>query len=286
MRILTGLCAFLVAGCVAIPRANNAVESARATYRLAAANAEVQLRAPVELQIAERALAEAERFHGADADPAIVAHLSYVAEQRARIALKTAELRKAEAAVATSSEQRNRMLLDVRAREKMREETLREEARLARSVGQQTAEDRRAADERASQFRAELRRLQSDMSGFRARETERGWVLTLSNELLFDSGEAKLKSGAHKALESLAQFMRKEPEREVAIEGFTDATGASEVNRRLSAERADALKQALVARGVEPHRIDARGYGPAFPIASNETAVGRQLNRRVEVVIA
>jgi outer membrane protein OmpA-like peptidoglycan-associated protein len=124
------------------------------------------------------------------------------------------------------------------------------------------------------------------MSELKARETERGWVLTLRNELLFDSGQAKLKPGAHKALESLAQFMRKEPEREVAIEGFTDATGASEVNRRLSAERADAVKQALVARGVEPHRIDARGYGPAFPIASNETAVGRQLNRRVEVVIA
>jgi outer membrane protein OmpA-like peptidoglycan-associated protein len=287
MRILTGLCAILLAGCVAIPRANNAVESARATYRLAAANPEVQLRAPVELQIAERSLAEAERFHGADADPAIVSHLAYLAEQRARIAVKTAELRKAEAAVATSSEQRNRMLLDARARE----EVLREEVRLAQAVRQQAADERRMADERASQLRDaqlrdEMRRLQRDMSELKARETERGWVLTLRNELLFDSGQATLKPGAHKALESLAQFMRKQPEREVVIEGFTDATGAREVNRRLSAERADAVKRALVARGVEPHRIDTRGYGPAFPIASNETAVGRQLNRRVEVVIA
>lgn len=273
MRFLAGVCTILLAGCVAIPRANNAVESARATCRLAAANPEVQLRAPVELQIAERALAEAERFHSADADPAIVSHLAYLAEQRARIAVKTAELRKAEAAVATSSEQRNRRLLDAKEREEAREKRLEEAYE-------------RASQFRTSQFRNELRRLQTDMSELKARETERGWVLTLRNELLFDSGQAKLKPGAHRALERLAQFMRKEPERDVVIEGFTDASGASELNRRVSAERADAVKQALVARGVEPHRIDARGYGPAFPIASNETALGRQLNRRVEVVIA
>ena len=56
-------------------------------------------------------------------------------------------------------------------------------------------------------------------------------------------------------------------------------------NRKLSESRAEAVKRALVSRAVEPSRIDARGYGPAFPIASNETPTGRQLNRRVEIVI-
>ena len=92
----------LAAGCVALPRATNEVERAEATYRLAAANPEVQARAPVEPQIAERSLADAERLHKADADPARVAHFAYLAEQRARIAMKTAELRRAEAAVATT----------------------------------------------------------------------------------------------------------------------------------------------------------------------------------------
>ena len=92
----------MVAGCVALPRATHEVERAEATYRLAAANPEVQARAPVELQMAERSLADAERLHKADADPAKVAHFAYLAEQRARIALTTAELRRAEAAVATS----------------------------------------------------------------------------------------------------------------------------------------------------------------------------------------
>lgn len=97
------LCIALAAGCTAIPRATNELESARAAYRAAAASAEVQARAPVELQIAERALGDAERFHKADADPAMVAHFAYLAEQRARIAIKTAQLRIAEAAIATSS---------------------------------------------------------------------------------------------------------------------------------------------------------------------------------------
>ena len=107
----------LLAACAVAPQANHAVDSARSSYRLALADPEVNLRAPVELQIAERSLAEAERAWNAGADPAIVAHLAYLAEQRARIAMKTAELRKAEAAVATSREQRNRVLLDARTRD-------------------------------------------------------------------------------------------------------------------------------------------------------------------------
>ena len=78
------------------------VESARAAYRAAAANAQVQARASAELQVAERALADAERLHQAEVEPARVAHFAYLAERRARIALKTAELRTAEAALATA----------------------------------------------------------------------------------------------------------------------------------------------------------------------------------------
>jgi outer membrane protein OmpA-like peptidoglycan-associated protein len=80
--------------------------------------------------------------------------------------------------------------------------------------------------------------------------------------------------------------MQKQPGRSVEIEGFTDTTGSPETNRKLSEARAAAVKQALVERGVEPARIQTRGMGSSFPIASNETAVGRQLNRRVEVVFA
>ncbi len=266
----------LVAGCVAIPRATNELEIARAAYRAAHASAEVQARAPVELQIAQRALADAERFQKADADPALVAHFAYLAEQRARIAMKTAELRAAEAALAISGEQRSRMQLDLSARDQA-------ESRLLR---QQAVGEKRMAEERAAEHAAEMRRMQAEMSELKARQTERGWVLTMRNDLLFDSGQATLKAGGHKALENLARFMREQPGREIAIEGFTDSSGSAEANRRLSEARAAAVKQALVSQGIEPHRIDARGFGPAFPVASNGTPVGRQLNRRVDVVSA
>jgi len=103
----------LGAGCTSVPRATNELEAARAVYRSAAANPQVQARAPVELELAERELRDAEKLQSADAEPARVAHFSYLAAQRARIAMTTAELRAAEAAYAMASEQRNRMQLEL-----------------------------------------------------------------------------------------------------------------------------------------------------------------------------
>jgi predicted component of type VI protein secretion system len=106
-------CAVLVVGCTSVPRATNELEAARAVYRTAAANPQVQARAPVELELAERELRDAENLQSADAEPARVAHFSYLAAQRSRIAMKTAELRAAEAEYAMANEQRNRMQLEL-----------------------------------------------------------------------------------------------------------------------------------------------------------------------------
>jgi hypothetical protein len=111
------VCTLLAAGCTSVPRATNELEAARAVYRSAAENPQVQARAPVELELAGRDLRDAENLQSADAEPARVAHFSYLAAQRARIAMKTAELRAAEAAYTMASEQRNRLQSELDRRE-------------------------------------------------------------------------------------------------------------------------------------------------------------------------
>ena len=106
----------VAAGCTSVPRATNELDSARAAYRVAAEDPQVQARAQTELELAARELREAENLAKADTDPARVAHLSYLTEQRARIAVKTAEARAAEAAYTTANEQRNRMQAELAAR--------------------------------------------------------------------------------------------------------------------------------------------------------------------------
>ncbi len=91
--------------------------------------------------------------------------------------------------------------------------------------------------------------------------------------------------GATRNLDQLAQFLAEHPERRVQVDGFTDSVGTDEYNRELSQLRADAVRAALIGRGVDPSRIGTQGYGKGYPVASNSDPGGRQLNRRVEVVI-
>ncbi|MEP7208527.1 MAG: OmpA family protein [Casimicrobiaceae bacterium] len=109
-------------------------------------------------------------------------------------------------------------------------------------------------------------------------------VLTLG-DVLFDTGRAELKPGADRTIDQLATFLRENADRTVEIEGYTDSTGADALNQVLSERRAIAVKNALADRGIAATRVSARGFGETNPVASNDSAAGRQQNRRVEVVI-
>ena len=118
-----------------------------------------------------------------------------------------------------------------------------------------------------------------------AKKTDRGMVVTLG-DVLFDTNEAQLKSGGMRNVQKLADFFRQYPQRNVMIEGFTDSTGSDGHNQQLSDRRADSVRTALLGMGMDSQRITWRGYGESFPVAGNDTAAGRQMNRRVEVVVS
>lgn len=115
------------------------------------------------------------------------------------------------------------------------------------------------------------------------KKTDRGLVLTLG-DVLFDTGKATLKPGAYATIDRVAQVLQQNPGRRVQIEGHTDSTGSAEFNQVLSENRAESVQAALMQRGVSGSQISAVGKGEGFPIASNDTASGRQQNRRVELI--
>ena len=146
------------------------------------------------------------------------------------------------------------------------------------------ARERALAEELEAEERAETARLRAELGQAQTRETERGVVLTLG-DVLFAVGKADLKPSAARTLDKLVAAMRRDRETTVTIEGHTDSTGKRAYNVELSKRRANAVRSYLTSRGVAAKRIEARGLGPDFPVATNATAAGRQQNRRVEVLV-
>jgi len=131
---------------------------------------------------------------------------------------------------------------------------------------------------------AELQASREQLAALKAKETERGTVVTLGS-VLFATGRSELLPGAMSTVERLANYLENNPSKNVLIEGHTDSTGSDETNLQLSQYRANAVRMALVSEGISPRRIMATGLGSSRPVASNATAAGRQQNRRVEIVI-
>lgn len=275
-RTLAALAALLAAACGSVPTGPNpALEAARAAYRAASADPQVLRSAQVELAQAEDNLRRADTAWQKGADPAVVDHLAYLAKQQALIAGERGRLAQARQTIETASAERNRVLLENRnlalARERDRLAMAQRRAQAAEGVAAAQAE-------RAAQLEKELQDLA-------ARQTPIGMVMTLG-DVLFDVGQASLKPGAQLSLDRLAEFLKRHPERKVRIEGFTDASGSPEANQELSNRRAGVVRDQLVQRGIAADRVEAVGYGSAFPVASNTSAAGRQQNRRVEIVIS
>jgi outer membrane protein OmpA-like peptidoglycan-associated protein len=200
-------------------------------------------------------------------DDAAIAQPAYLAVQAARLAQAHAAAKADDARVAAGEGERDKIQLAARTQEVVT-------ANRATNMAKQATD---AATEQSA-------RLQAEVDQLKAKPTPRGLVLTLG-DVLFDTGRAQLNPGSGRKLDQLAQFLVDHPERRVQIDGFTDSVGSESYNQDLSQRRADAVKMALVTRGIDSSRIGSQGYGRGFPVADNTDSGGRQLNRRVEVVI-
>lgn len=287
-RVLTGalsmaMAAFMTVGCGTTN--TRALQTARVLYSQAQNNPDIALNASASLNEAALVLQKAER----EEDPAEQRHLAQLAETRTRQAMAEAQAKQAEKQAAELREQRNRMLIQDRERESA---AARSQARISRQQAEQAqaraetaTREMQIAQTQAQQARQENIELQKQLEGLQAKETERGLILTLS-DIYFRVNRAELEPGAALNLSRLADFLRKHPDRRVLIEGHTDSSGTPAYNASLSQQRANSVRDLLIANGVNPNQVTAKGYGESFPVATNMTVAGRQQNRRADIVLS
>jgi outer membrane protein OmpA-like peptidoglycan-associated protein len=109
--------------------------------------------------------------------------------------------------------------------------------------------------------------------------------VTMRNEVLFDFNSASLRSASRETLREMADVFERYPNTTLVVKGHTDSIGTAAYNQRLSERRASSVTSYMENLGIRGSRIDAVGYGESQPRSSNNTASGRQLNRRVEIHI-
>ena len=320
---LSLLAAGILAGCSTVPPKSTALDEARGLYASAQTNPQVVSLAPVELQRAGQTLEKADAALGKGED-AEVNQLAYVAKQQVAIAQETAKRKAAEQSIASATAQRDQVRLAARTAEaeaakrqtavaqktaeeqatelaaararaqrdqaliaaKLSEaETARQQAAAAQQTAEQQAAALAAARTQQERDQALIAQQEQQLKELDAKQTPRGMVITLG-DVLFAVNKAQLSAGGVRNVQKLADFLNRYPQRKVLIEGHTDSTGSRSINQPLSERRADAVRSALVGMGIGADRIETRGYAEDYPVASNNDAAGRQMNRRVEIILS
>jgi outer membrane protein OmpA-like peptidoglycan-associated protein len=281
--------AIALSACSSAPTTTSLLDQTRGDYMAAQNNPAVAQYAPVEFRQATAALDRANEAAARKADAAEVDKLAYIAKQRIGVAQEVAKQKGAEAQVADAARQRDQIRLDARTAEaeaaKRNAEQAQAQAEAARSQADaaRMATEAQAAATRDAQAKADA--LAAQLADLQAKQTERGIVITFG-DVLFNTDQAVLTEGGQRTLRKLADVLNQNPDRSVMVEGFTDSTGTSAHNLELSQRRAEAVRSALMAMGIEGTRIATRGYGEAYPVAGNDSAGNRPLNRRVEIVLS
>jgi outer membrane protein OmpA-like peptidoglycan-associated protein len=240
-------------------------EEQLANERAAAAQREAQAQEQAR-RSAEQARLDQERREAAEADRR--------AAEQARAQAEQAKMEAQQAAAQA-------------ARDKSAADAAREAAVSQQQLAKADAERLRQAAEQAEAEKAQLReRLRQQLNMIlETRESARGLIVNI-NDVLFDFNKYTLKPGAREKLAKVAGILLAYPGLKVQLEGHTDSIGSDEYNLKLSDSRAGAVRDYLVSQSVPAANLTAAGFGKDNPVASNDTAAGRQQNRRVEMVVS
>lgn len=245
----------------------------------AAAAREAKARADADAEARRRADAEAAR---AQAEQARVQ--AEQARAQAEQAKAEAERMKQEAVAAAQEAARQREAAEkAKAEAVAQQQVLSAETDKARAAAAQSESLRQQAEKEKQELRARL--LQQLNSILATRDSARGLIANMS-DVLFRSGSFELLPGARERLAKVSGIVLAYPSLHVAVEGHTDSVGGDEYNQELSEHRAQSVRDYFVQQGIASSAIEARGFGKSEPIASNDTAEGRQQNRRVELVLS
>lgn len=302
--------AALLAACGSTPTSTGLLDAVHSEYRMAQNDPNVARYAALEMKQASDAVAAADALAADRGGDEKVDKLAYLARQKIALTQEVTKKKIAEAEVANAGKVRNQILLDQRTNqanaanisaEKSKQETAIAQADAARAQNstllaqQQSARakqqaqlaqnDALNAQRLAQDAQARSAQLEAQLSDLSAKKTERGMVITLG-DVLFGTDLARLNNDGLVTAQKLAKILQANPQRNVLVEGFADSTGTSAHNQELSERRAGAVRAALADQGIGGDRVAMRGYGEAYPVAANDTAQNRQLNRRVEIVLS
>jgi len=264
-------------------KATNSLQMAENTISSSADRSQVITAARQTMQFAEdaRALAtereEAERIQKEKEAAAAAAAAKAKAEAEAQAA--TEAQRQAELAAAREAQMKAEAAAQAA---DQRAKAAAEQAAL--QAKEQAAKDEAAGAQAATHaLREQLLKQLNEV--LQTTDTPRGLVVNMA-DVLFQSGKYDLSSEAQLKLAKLSGIIQAHPGLNLAIEGYTDITGSADFNLKLSQQRADAVRQFLISQGLSANAITSKGLGDADPVADNDTAAGRQQNRRVEIVVS
>jgi outer membrane protein OmpA-like peptidoglycan-associated protein len=289
--------------------ARNAVDIARSRDAEKFAP-EIYTKAQASLQMAENALAsksgrgsiisaalQTEQF-AEDARALSVERQEEARIQAEREAAAAAARAKAEAEAAAQAAEAKRQA-DAEAQRQAelaaaREAQMKAQAALAAAQAQAQAEALRAkqqaAQEEAQRARLAAQQLRAQLLEqfnrvLTTRDTPRGLVITMG-DVLFETGKYNIRQPTRELLSKISGILLAHPGLRLSVEGYTDSTGTDAINQKLSQQRAGTVRDYLISQGLAPDSITSQGFGSSNPVASNDTAAGRQQNRRVELIVS